>query len=408
VTQSILITYLRLNLLELDGDDTRLHKLGAAASELADDFARTPEDALPVFLACLKNDGDDSSAFDGVANAIGNHWVTYNGAFKNGTPTTLYRAVTFQALVEAIEIQPVLGTAISLLMRNLGPCAEIGKNRVALDMLVQASDAAYQLEYAESMGPRPGKAPIAPPAAKPVKTSRADIRKRLEAAVGPHNRDSEPGKDPNPNFPSANNVWSHDFSDRLTTILADYIDTANKWASDLDATNLQASTNSVGAFVTAHATRLQNATSLLWWRQALYSESAEQPYRELLPAEAVVHAVVDLAALTPPAYERALESFLIETILSVIPSQEEVAGEEFQKIASKASSAVSASIEYVPPNGLLLSAITRPDSAPHQQVSLPWSKWAVWLLREIKAMQALENPREVPEREDSDKEEANE
>jgi len=408
VTQSILITYLRLNLLELDGDDTRLHKLGAAASELADDFARTPEDALPVFLACLKNDDDDSSAFDGVANAIGNHWVTYNGAFKNGTPTTLYRAVTFQALVEAIEIQPVLGTAISLLMRNLGPYAEIGKNRVALDLLVQASDAAYQIEYAESMGPRPGKAPIAPPAAKPVKASRADLKKRLEAAVGPHNRDNEPGKDPNPNFPNANNLWSHDFSDRLTTILADYIDSANRWASDLDATNLQASTNSVGAFVTAHANRLQNATSLLWWRQALYSESAEQTYRELLPAEAVVHAVVDLAALTPPAYERALESFLIETILSVIPSQEEVAVEEFQKLASKASSALSSSIEYVPPTGLLLSAITRPDSATHQQVSLPWSKWAVWLLREIKAMQALENPREVPEREDSDKEEANE
>lgn len=67
---SILQTYLRLHLLDLGGDDSRLHKLKAAASELAGGFAEAPATALPVFLATLRPDEGVGDAFANVGGAI--------------------------------------------------------------------------------------------------------------------------------------------------------------------------------------------------------------------------------------------------------------------------------------------------------------------------------------------------
>ena len=141
-------------------------------------------------------------------------------------------------------------------------------------------------------------------------------------------------------------------------------------------------------------------TSLLWWRQALYSESAEQPYRDLHPTDVVVHAVVDLSTLIPAAYERALESFLMEAILSLFPAQDEITECELLKVAPKVASVLNVAAESKAPSGLLLSAIAQNDAAATAIVraSLPPQKWAVWLLRELMALRTLKNPKPVVEK----------
>lgn len=400
VPASILKTYLRLNLLELGSEDSRLQKLEAAASKLADAFAKAPEDALPIFLATLRSDQEVGDAFSEVASAIESQWATYHGAFQGGTAITLFRAVALQALVEAIDLQPVLGTAISLLMRNFGPRLEVGKNKPAFELLVDAADAAFDAESDESK-PRPFKQPpIAPTIAKPSKLDRAALQKRIDAAVGPSNRAGQACENPNAHWPNAANPWSHDFSDRLTALLADHLDDALTKASQMDTKNLNTIANNLGGVVTGSEQGLKMVTSLLWWRQALYSESAEQPYRDLHPTDVVVHAVVDLSTLIPAAYERALESFLMEAILSLFPAQDEITECELFKVAPKVASVLNVAAESKAPLGLLLSAIAQNDAAATAIVraSLPPQKWAVWLLRELMALRTLKNPKSVVEK----------
>jgi hypothetical protein len=399
VPAAILQTYLRLNLLELGGDDSRLQKIEAAASELADDLAAAPGKALPIFLATLRSDQEVGDAFTDVAGAIENHWSTYHGAFQGGTAITLYRAVTLQALVEAIAMQPVLGTAISLLMRNFGPRLEFGKNKSAIALLVDAADAAFDAESEESK-PRPvEQKPIVPTVVKPSKYDRAALQKRIDAAVGPSNRAGQACENPNPQWPNSGNPWSYDFSDRLTALLADYWDDALTKASQMDTKNLGAIGNNLREVVTQNEPGLKRATSLLWWRQALYSESAERPYRELEPTDTVVHAVIDLSELIPAAYERALESFLMEAIFSLLPSQDEITEGELLKVAPTASSALRDAVGSEAPGGLLLSAIIQNNAAAAiARASLPPQKLAVWLLRELKALRALKCPKPVPEK----------
>lgn len=396
---SILQTYLRLNLLELGGEDSRLEKLKAAASELAEGFVEAPKDALPVFLATLRSDQEVGGDFTTIAAAIEHHWTTFHGAFQGGTAITLYRAVALQALVEAIGMQPVLGTAISLLMRNFGPSLEVGKNKAAIDLLVDAADSAYHAESKESMARQVEQQAIVPTVVKPTKLDRAALQKRIDAAVGPHNRAGQPGETSNPNWPNSGNPWSHEFSDRLTALLADYLDSTLSKAWDMDAKNLGAIGDNLRETATQGETGLKRSTSVLWWRQALYSESAGQPYRELQKTDAVVHAVIDLSELIPAAYERALESFLMEAIHSLFPSHDEITESELLEVAPKASSKLKDAVESEAPIGLLLSAIVQ-KNAPAAIVrrSLPPKKWAVWLLRELQALRALKILKPVPKK----------
>src|SRR5476649_1355016 len=115
----VLQTYLRLQLLELGGEDERLKKLATASSNLARTFAESPKSALPIFIATLC--GVESFEFSAVATAIENEWSTYHGVFRNGSARTLYEAVSLEAIAEAIKTQPKLGVAISLILRNFGP-----------------------------------------------------------------------------------------------------------------------------------------------------------------------------------------------------------------------------------------------------------------------------------------------
>lgn len=387
---TILKTYLRLNLLELGGDDTRLQKLEAAASELADGFAAEPKKALPIFLATMLPDQGLEGQFSEVANAIESQWATYHGAFQGGSATTLYKAVALQALVNTIEVQPVLGTAISLLMRNFGPVQAVGKNKAAIELLVDSADAAFDAESEESNPQYVKQSYSTPKIVKPLKYDRAVLKKRIEAAVGPSSRENQACDSPNQHWPNAGAPWSYDFADRLAVLFADYLDDAVAKASQMDAKNIDAFGNNLNDVATDNEAILTGATSLLWWRQALYSESAEQPYRELPPTDTVVHAVIDLSELIPSAYERALESFLMEAILSLIPSKDEItASQLLENVAPKASSELRNAIDSDAPTGLLISAIVQKNPASFiTQASLSPHKWAVWLLRELMAIQA--------------------
>ena len=396
----VLQTYSRLNLIEFGGDDTRLEKLEAAATALTKAYTEDLQQAISVLLALASPaSGVDPATLEHVGTAIEQKWSTYHGAYQDGKADMVFRGVAMQALVGAIEVQPALGTAISLLMRNLGPYMEVGKNKPAFDILVATANTAFAAERDVALAQAIGG--LSHDLASPTRTSKFDkniLKTRIEAAVGPHNRAGEAGDTPNQHWPNAGNPWSFDFSDRLTAILGDYLDSAGNRGVEAAAKNHAAVAESLDALANKLVPSKRSSIALLWWRQALYSETADLSYRELAPLDAAVHAVVDLGDLIPPAYERALESFLVEAILSFSEQTTEFEIKDFSAASSKASLSLRNAVQGDPPEGLLLTSLALGKGAlPVSPPKLTAQKWAVWLLRELAALKALEAAPEVAE-----------
>ena len=390
----VLQTFSRLNLIEFGGDDTRLEKLEAAATALAKGYTEDLQQAISVLLALASPaSGVDPATLEHVGTAIEQEWSTYHGAFQDGKADMVFRGVAMQALVEAIEVQPALGTAISLLMRNLGPYMEVGKNKPVFDILVATADTAFAAERDVALAQATGD--LSHELSSPTRTSKFDrnvLKARIEAAVGPHNRAGQTvGDTPNPHWPNEGNPWSFDFSDRLAAILGDYLDGAGNRGVEAAAKNHAAVAESLDALANKLVPGKRSSIALLWWRQALYSETADSSYRELALLDAAVHAVVDLSDLIAPAYERALESFLVEAILSFSAQTTEFEIKDFSAVSSKASLSLRDAVQGDPPEGLLLTSLALGKGAlPVPAPKLTAQKWAVWLLRELAALKALE------------------
>lgn len=397
----VLQIFSRFNLIEFGGDDTRLEKLEAAATALMKGYTEDLQQAISVFLALTSPaSGADPATLEHVGTAIEQEWSTYHGAYQDGKADMVFRGVAMQALVEAIEVQPALGIAISLLMRNLGPYMEVGKNKPAFDILVATANTAFAAERDVALAQATGD--LSHELSPPTRISKFDksiLKTRIEAAVGPHNREGKTAGDtPNQHWPNAGNPWSFDFSDRLTAILSDYLDAAGNRGVEAAAKNHAAVGESLDALANKLVPGKRSSIALLWWRQALYSETADLPYRELAPLDAAVHAVVDLGDLIPPAYERALESFLIEAMLSFSVQATEFEIKDFSAVSSKASLSLRNAVQGDLPEGLLLTSLALGKGAlPVSAPKLTAQKWAVWLLRELAALKALEAAPEIVE-----------
>jgi hypothetical protein len=86
----------------------------------------------------------------------------------------------------------------------------------------------------------------------------------------------------------------------------------------------QALREAIGNYVTATAdalTRtamgLERRSALLWWKEALYSPTAQTSYRDLDPAVAAALAAVDASAQTGPFAPRMAEAVVRETLRSM-------------------------------------------------------------------------------------------
>ena len=400
MTTSVLQTFVRESLIELDGDDTRLVKLQEAATALAQDCVSGPVGtAFPLLFAVLQpEDAPTDDSFDDVADVIEEHWSTYKSVFKGGRATTLYRAVALQAIFEAIDSAPGLGTAIALLLRNLQSEVATGKYEPAIKIVADAAEVAFASERQTSITAVAKVDAVLTAAAKTIKIDRANLKKRIEAAAGPHDRQGQPLESPNQHWPNAGNPWSFEFSDRMTAIIGDYVDLAIAESAKLDAKNHGA----IGTSFTAISKidpALKRSAGLLWWRQALYSETAGQPYRALPIADAVVHAVIDLAAQIPPAYEPALDSFLMEAILVLNLNDEPMSSSAFLEVLPLATEKLKEALRYEAPAGLMISALLeRETSNLIAEPLLPPHRWAVWLIRELMALRAVEGLQAAPDK----------
>ena len=101
--------------------------------------------------------------------------------------------------------------------------------------------------------------------------------------------------------------------------------------------------------------------------------------------------MADLSSLLPDAYERAVDSFLSEAVLALGLGKEVHDVGKLQAADSKARSAFDGRLVYRSPVGLVLTGVLHKDgAAPICTPTLTYEGWAVWLLRELVAVRAVE------------------
>lgn len=415
---SLLQEFLSSRLLDIGAEDSRLEKLEDTCSELSKMYATNPESALsPLLAAWDPCAGEDPSLLQ-IGSALQEHWPTYRGAFK-GEPLTLYRAVVLESVMRTMELQGVLAVAVSLIAANVLPQLKVGQEARILEILVGRADA-ITAERLEQAWPKQDDATtLAPLAVSPM----ASLKKidegtwfaQVAAASGPStNKGGVTLTNPNPCWSNQPQHWSLEFTDRMAPILADVHDKAVANALRVAGASFKALADAVTAELNeilqaelARSNQREVASRLLWWRHSLYSQTAEKPYRKLPAALVAWHMALDMSDLLPEVYPPAVESLLFESVRAATGAQGETeltlkellqvdgAASQLAQLGWLTEQRSSASMTLLVQALANSYAAGSPEPAKlgvGAELKMVPGDWAIWLLREIKALEALACP----------------
>lgn len=418
---SLLQEFLSSRLLDIGAEDSRLEKLENTCGELAKTYATNPQSALPPLLAAWDPSAGEDPVLLQIGSVLQNHWPTYRGAFK-GEPLTLYRAVVLESVMRAMELQGVLAPAVSLIAANVLPQLKVGQEARILEILVGRADAITSGRL-EQAWPKQDHAPtLAPLSVSPMgtlkKIDEGTWFAKVAAASGPStNKGDVTLTNANQYWSNQPQHWSWEFTDRMAPILADVHDKASANALRVAGTSFNALANAVAAklneFLQAEQVRSNQreaSSRLLWWRQSLYSETAEKPYRKLPAALVAWHMALDMSDLLPEVYPPAVESLLFESVRAATGAQGEAEITLKELLQVDGAPSQLAQLTWLTEQRttasrtLLVQALANSYGAGSAELAklgvdaelkmLP-GDWAIWLLREIKALKALAAPDEV-------------
>jgi hypothetical protein len=419
----VLQDFLSLRLLNIGAEDSRLDKLVGASQELAQHYAKNPKDALASLLATWDPAvGAHRSLLD-IGERLQKHWPTFRGAFQD-EPVTLYRAIILEAVMQAMALQGTLAVAVDLVGASVLPHLNVGQEEKILSKIL---DRAGKIKSERLARLWPSQSTSAPSAALKAPTipalkatEPAAWYKEVAASAGPGQKDGTPLPNPNPHWSTQAASWSYDFADRMAPILADVHDKAANAALKASTQAFKAVGEAVVAklneFVRSEQTRsnqLNISNKLLWWRQALYSETAATPYRQLPLPLVALHTAFDVADLLPEVYPTAVESLVTEAVLAVAGSKNEeqintkdllealmkstdVPGNEWLQKQRTTSGTRSLFIQALA-NSTQSGKAELAQMSVAPEFSMTLAEWAIWLLREVKVLDALAKPDNIPE-----------
>lgn len=426
----VLQSFLRARLLSVGADDSRLDKLSEVATELGEGLARNPAEAIPLALCAWDPSISNDPAFQPITELLEKHWPTYVGAF-DGEPIVLYRALALEALRQAQETQPAIALALTHIGRNVLPLLAVGKDADALSLVTDASAQTFKESVANDWSVGSGQeVPTLGLLPQPDRAAKLDakaLQAKVEAAVGPTNRAGQPNSTPNPQWTNSPQAWSYDFSDRLTPILSEIHDKAVSSAlasrSKVDAAlnqTVHSFLETLADWFKARSGGVERQVNLLWWRQSLFSRSADEPYKSLAPELAALHMAIDLAAQIPAAYPAAVESFLREAVVDALGEERGRAEKHsmsslFIKLGQPDHKSLITGLEDrgAEPAGrrLMAQAIANASSRPGSdafrpslalgipdELTLTLGDFSVWALRELKALDAVANAEPIEDR----------
>ncbi|MCR4470412.1 GTPase-associated system all-helical protein GASH [Burkholderia sp. SCN-KJ] len=318
----IVAQFLNTRALDLGPDDARLEKVKLAAEQVKNRCLENRALAIPLtMIPFAEAMPADDSTVQIVRQAVSDHWNTYLSLFPD-EPWTLYQAVALQAVVSAAEEDSDVLAAAVLSSRNAYLCASTRQAQAIANAAFSELDRKYEAAARSQWAlteVQISKLPTIKPPADQVGAGFDEERLKtgLVAAASP-----------NPHHPQNNiNAWATEFGSRAANAIAGAFDdgegeigTVLDSLSKSVAAEVNRWARSVSAAIAGSSRAVNKRTSLLWWKEAMFSPSLSEGYRNLLPAVAATAASVDLQSLVDAAHPLSVEFFL-RGMVSVVTGQ---------------------------------------------------------------------------------------
>lgn len=308
----LLTELLEAGLIEnLNGDDERFDKIAKAAKVVAQELCDYPPMLIRAVLAGL--DPDIPSVDPAIVQsevALVTEWKSMRSVHPS-TPVNLLRAILLEACNQAAA-EGNNAAILWLTAANTLPLLRLGKEESTVRLMLDAwAMRMEELALVNHIVPDnltdqaafniPELVELTIP--EPKEVDRANLLKQVAATAGPHDQNGQTVATPNPQW-SGQTQWSHDFSSRMCTLLADELDTLASDVNGFQTVAYQQIQTIQSDFIKIMNTQLswvqenrqaeQIRLNALWWSEALYSSSLQCSYRELVPSLAAVVMVVDL------------------------------------------------------------------------------------------------------------------
>lgn len=346
----VLLEFLAIGVIDVNGDDNKLEKLRAAVTDLVSVLKETPTKTASFTIVAA--DPDVPPTDPTVQDAMGllkKHWTTVANTFS-GTPVAVVRAMLLDSLVQAARQDDGIAVAFVNTARNVLPHTESGEHRAIwasaiaeIEILVDVrAEAEWSTPETIKVDPFNFKAP--PDIVVNTGVWSAD-REALKTAVAEATAPF-PGGDCNPYWPHQHpNQWGPEFASRLSAVLANTVEEAVAEVS-IEPIDLGSPFTALTKAVATHVetalaafsgatTGLQRRTNLLWWKEALYSSSAKASYRDIPVFSAASLMALDLFKQVPTYSPASVTAFLSEAILQ-LPLGEKSAGETLLALTAQA------------------------------------------------------------------------
>lgn len=431
-----MLRFLRAGLINVGGDDAKLERLTETAADLAAALKKTPSKAVPFALIAFDPEAPaEDPVIKEAVDALQKRWATYINTFS-GTPVTVLRAVLLNALVHAASENENVGVALVALARNALPLTEAGNEQAIWTDVVaemeQRVDARAESEWATPESINVPTITFEPPVPIDVNTPKVNIDqaslvKKFQAAAGPNSPQGPTGG--NSHWPSQNQPWVGEFGVRMAEAVAEALGAVAK-GSEIKAIDLSGPLTDLANAVSAHVdgmlkavsgatAGLQRRTNLIWWRESLYSPSAQLSYRTMPASIAAALMAFDLHKQVPTFSPASVVAFLYEAVL-MLPSldrdqtrpirdllAEALGSNELVPLRQAAAELVSEPIGRGPLLGLIGHGgeqLPLDDGAFRRLLGVPAAtplrvpEWATWVFRELQAARAAREGTEPKKR----------
>lgn len=333
---------LNLGLVDIGSDDSRLEKMQAAASALAQRFGAEPHLLIPATLVALDEDVDeDDPFFILVEEIVTAEWKTLRNTHSN-RPRQLLRSIAIDALATAsadsVEVSSIIWNTAASLMRHqqmrLGKAAGLIEQFLGQACERAEGEAVKRAGMSFPRSKRKVKKSISGVAALNLiaKIEAKEIIADVEGAAGPANAQGQNlPNTPNPHWSSSGGNWSYEFAPRMTAALVKAVNLGTSRLTESIAKDLTAHMASLekqlidelNAAELLQAETEQSAASgrmrldVLWWSEARYSPLLKRGYRELTSPIVALVAAIDLAAITTPLAPASVSYVLAEMVAGI-------------------------------------------------------------------------------------------
>ena len=433
MNDDVLLKFVTKNLINVGGDDTKLERIRQAAGDLSEILKKTPAKALSFSLAAFDPEVPESEpAVVEATDALQRRWETYVNTFAS-TPVAVCRAMLMDAMIRASCDNEAIAVVFATCARNVLPFMEVGgEQEIWANVVAEIErkvEKRAEAEWATPSSidlPKIKLNPIAPTEIRVSgeKVDRDNLSQNLWAATGPYYITSQDGQNQptqgNPHWPTEEGNWVSEFGTRAADAVGEAIDGITDNLSVEEAGSSEA-TRKLAAAISAHLDKtvqavslatmgLQRRTSLLWWKEALFSPSIKKSYREIPIFTAAALMAFDLHRQIPTFSPGSITAFLRETVIALpnVDGNRKFAIRELAEnssrscVLSELRTEAARLVMYPVGRGLLLGLIGNPqiltqidDSEfrnlvgvkPNTELSLP--DWSVWLLREFHAARTI-------------------